>query len=715
MEDDFMMSAPLRGPRSSHLSTFQQQLKHHDDDMENETVVIIGDGSTADAEGEFLRGFGGSKQRSYGRGNSKDGSGSRSNSVDLPKNVFTDNNSIESRRLSPVVESKFDNEDDIEDNDIEQEDLMDKKGENKTAEISEVERAFASNGNSNYSEQHGIHIGTKDVGNFSVFADQSNFSVFGNDFADDAERDHERELQGEQPSAGAQGRHNPHTGNTPTPASTHSQLLSSAASGAKMHISNISKVIPSLSSMGSSKVATPPTNNNANAEQSNSTSTAPSNGNNRASTKYFEPLPSNGAPFISADGEKSANEKQMISQNKSYIRSRFDDVDEKGNIICKFQCQIYWAKQFEAVRQCYFKDVDNENYIRSLCMSSSWTAQGGKSGASFSKTLDDRIVIKVISLVELRMFNEFAPAYFEYMAKAYYHQLPTVLCKILGVYTVRYHNKETGKRVVENVVAMENIFYQRNITRTFDLKGSSRARYVEVGADQRMDNFDEALLKRRRGRRNQMSKIDSNKRDVLFRVKRLLHKKKKGKTSLQQPQNYKSDAIRRNEILQCLHDVMDRSGSEHKGVDVKGVDVEEYLHYEMCGSQQPQRVNQVLLDDNLMELTRGRPFPLKHRAKLFFHKAVLNDTLFLSIVNVVDYSILVGFDENTHEIVVGIIDYLRQYDFIKRMERMGKSVGMFAGQAEPTIIQPSHYRKRFSLAMERYFMTVPDKWIAHDS
>jgi hypothetical protein len=50
-------------------------------------------------------------------------------------------------------------------------------------------------------------------------------------------------------------------------------------------------------------------------------------------------------------------------------------------------------------------------------------------------------------------------------------------------------------------------------------------------------------------------------------------------------------------------------------------------------------------------------------AQLFFHKAVQNDTLFLSIVNVVDYSILVGFDENTHEVVVGIIDYMRQVRF----------------------------------------------------
>ena len=46
------------------------------------------------------------------------------------------------------------------------------------------------------------------------------------------------------------------------------------------------------------------------------------------------------------------------------------------------------------------------------------------------------------------------------MAKAYYHKLPTVLCKILGVYTIRYDNRETGRKAIENVVVMENIFYQ---------------------------------------------------------------------------------------------------------------------------------------------------------------------------------------------------------------------------------------------------------------
>jgi hypothetical protein len=166
----------------------------------------------------------------------------------------------------------------------------------------------------------------------------------------------------------------------------------------------------------------------------------------------------------------SPNEKQMMSQDKSNIRIRFNDYDDRGNLICKFQCQIYYAKQFEAVRTCYFNEEDSrENYIRSLAMTARWVAQGGKSGASFAKTMDERLVIKAISKVELQMYLDFAPAYFgkilfkifgliekyliliqkfkEYMAKAYYHNLPTVLCKILGVYTVRYDNRETGKKV----------------------------------------------------------------------------------------------------------------------------------------------------------------------------------------------------------------------------------------------------------------------------
>jgi 1-phosphatidylinositol-3-phosphate 5-kinase len=78
------------------------------------------------------------------------------------------------------------------------------------------------------------------------------------------------------------------------------------------------------------------------------------------------------------------------------------------------------------------------------------------------------------------------------------------------------------------------------------------------------------------------------------------------------------------------------------------------------------------------------------------------DTLFLSIINVLDYSILVGIDEDTNELVVGIIDFMRQYDILKQMERVGKSLPMVVGSEAPTIIQPPLYKV--------HFMTVPSKW-----
>ncbi len=58
---------------------------------------------------------------------------------------------------------------------------------------------------------------------------------------------------------------------------------------------------------------------------------------------------------------------------------------------------------------------------------------------------------------------------------------------------------------------------------------------------------------------------------------------------------------------------------------------------------------------------------------------------------------------------------MRQYDMIKRVENNLKRMGtIIAGQAEPTIIQPNQYRKRFHLALDRYFIAVPDKWIINE-
>lgn len=82
----------------------------------------------------------------------------------------------------------------------------------------------------------------------------------------------------------------------------------------------------------------------------------------------------------------------------------------------------------------------------------------------------------------------------------------------------------------------------------------------------------------------------------------------------------------------------------------------------------------VFLDDSLMEFTDGHPLPLREANKRPFQVSVvcasksanvinvilmssmlqdsyLNDTLFLSTINVVDYSILVGIDEENQRLV----------------------------------------------------------------
>jgi 1-phosphatidylinositol-3-phosphate 5-kinase len=108
---------------------------------------------------------------------------------------------------------------------------------------------------------------------------------------------------------------------------------------------------------------------------------------------------------------------------------------------CKFVCTTYWATQFHAVREAFLSqtagskdpsgdatgsssglDVE-QAYVLSLSSAYSWAASGGKSGASFARTQDDRFVIKCISRTELQMFLDCAPAYFEYLSKAFFHGL----------------------------------------------------------------------------------------------------------------------------------------------------------------------------------------------------------------------------------------------------------------------------------------------------
>lgn len=118
----------------------------------------------------------------------------------------------------------------------------------------------------------------------------------------------------------------------------------------------------------------------------------------------------------------------------------------------------------------------------------------------------------------------------------------------------------------------------------------------------------------------------------------------------------------------------------------------------------------VLLDENFIEDMRMSPIYVGRRTKHLWQRAIWNDTSFLTSINVMDYSLLVGVDTEHHELVFGIIDYVRQYTWDKQLETWVKSSLVVPKNALPTVVSPKEYKKRFRKFMSKYFLTVPDTW-----
>ncbi|XP_076640045.1 1-phosphatidylinositol 3-phosphate 5-kinase fab1 [Colletes latitarsis] len=119
----------------------------------------------------------------------------------------------------------------------------------------------------------------------------------------------------------------------------------------------------------------------------------------------------------------------------------------------------------------------------------------------------------------------------------------------------------------------------------------------------------------------------------------------------------------------------------------------------------------VLLDENLLNMSCDSPLYIRSHSKAVLNRAIEQDTKFLANNSVMDYSLLVGLEPNSDELVLGIIDYIRTFTWDKKLETMVKKSGILGGQGKlPTIISPEEYRARFIAAMHRYFLPVPDRW-----
>ncbi|KAJ8396293.1 hypothetical protein AAFF_G00018700 [Aldrovandia affinis] len=282
--------------------------------------------------------------------------------------------------------------------------------------------------------------------------------------------------------------------------------------------------------------------------------------------------------------EPDGGDKQKKLAGNPHIELQFSDAN------AKFYCRIYYAEEFHRMREEIMKSSEDD-FVRSLSHCVNWQARGGKSGAVFYATEDDRFILKQMPRLEVQSFLDFAPHYFTYITGAVQQKVlsrpPHRLAKILGVYRIGYKNSQNNTEKKLDLLVMENLFYGRKMAQVFDLKGSLRNRNV---------------------------KTDSGK--------------------------------------------------------------------ESC--------EVVLLDENLLRLVHDNPLYIRAHCKAILRAAIHSDAYFLSSHLIIDYSLLVGRDDATDQLVVGIIDYIRTFTWDKKLEMVVKSTGILGGQGKmPTVVSRS--------------------------
>ncbi|KAK0391857.1 hypothetical protein NLU13_1356 [Sarocladium strictum] len=195
-------------------------------------------------------------------------------------------------------------------------------------------------------------------------------------------------------------------------------------------------------------------------------------------------LPSSEAGHCTRD-ESGEIEKSLLRVTGTHLKYQF----KEGQAI--MTCKIFYAEQFDALRR---KCGVDDRIIESLSRCLKWDSRGGKTKSVFLKTLDDRFVLKSLSPIETSAFLRFAPGYFSIMAEALFHELPSVIAKMLGFYQVIIKNPATGTDVKLDLLMTENLFYDRSPTRIFDLKGSMRNRKIQSTGEQNEVLLDENMV-----------------------------------------------------------------------------------------------------------------------------------------------------------------------------------------------------------------------------
>ncbi|KAF2743640.1 hypothetical protein M011DRAFT_521485 [Sporormia fimetaria CBS 119925] len=183
-------------------------------------------------------------------------------------------------------------------------------------------------------------------------------------------------------------------------------------------------------------------------------------------------------------GSEASIERNLLHEANTNIRYSFTNRGVRA------QCKIFYAQSFDALR---LKTHVASRFVESLSRCSKWDSKGGKSKSLFLKTLDERFVLKSLSSAEVNAFFKFAPNYFAFTHQNLFKGLPSVIAKMFGLFQVQIKTP-TGKDFDCFLLVMENLFYEREPNRRYDLKGSMRNRKVQSTGERDEVLLDENLV-----------------------------------------------------------------------------------------------------------------------------------------------------------------------------------------------------------------------------
>jgi len=351
-------------------------------------------------------------------------------------------------------------------------------------------------------------------------------------------------------------------------------------------------------------------------------------------------------------------------------------IDSSGKILQEgekydFEFKDYAPKVFKKIRE--FSNINSEDYIKSISDKFMLLelSSPGKSGSFFYFSPDYRYLIKTVHYNEHRHFFKVLDKYYNYLEA----NPNSLIMSIYGLYRL----KADGHKMY--FIVMQNVYPpNKDMHRMYDLKGSTKGRYVEPPTEEK--NYARTIFK-------DINWTDENRHLILGPEKR--------KLLLEQ---LEKDA----KFLQTMG-VMDYS-------------LLVGIHLRNKGNSENIRMKLLATFAAVLATVKTKN-SINRRSSVFERRMtylpdddeIETEKKDESIFNNEDGG-FISTDENNviqnEAYYMGIIDYLAPWDFKKIIEHYFKTIFLF--QRNISAVSPKQYGKRFfKFVEEKIVSQLPEK------